>query len=128
MNKTPTKSCGIFIFNHKKEVLLILTPGAYNWITPCWNHSYNANHLEVAMQGVFEYTGIDFFNYDEKYFKPIKYSTNNNEIFVPFVIYGEKTLDIIEPWVDIEEWDYVPVKDALEILKPSHKFALKELL
>ena len=94
MKQQLSRRCGVFIFNENKELLIIARAYQDYWEVPSWEHSNNADFLSVALNGVFELTNIDFFNYKEEYFKPLKHQVIRNNMFIPYVIFGEKTVGL----------------------------------
>ena len=113
-------------------MLVIARYSQDDWEVPSWEHKNNDDYLEVAMQGVMEFTGIDFFNYKEEYFSPLKHNISGNNVFVPYVIKGEETADKFKCWVmmsdglpDCEDWEWVSIKDAESMLNPIQRNILK---
>lgn len=109
----PKKICGLFVFTPSKDLLLVKHYDSKHWEIPTWEHSGNEDYLMVAQVGIFEKTGIEFFNYKDELFKPLKHQFGKT-VFIPYVIFNEKDMgeDFI-PYDDrIDYIDFIPLSQC----------------
>ena len=126
------KTCGMFVFNTKKELLVILPSGEKYWEIPTWNHNYNEEYLDVARKAVFELSGIDLFNRKDELFAPIRY-TNSPDALITYYILNEDTPESFECYETyngektIQNWDFVTLDDAKDVLITKHANLLYQI-
>lgn len=133
--KNSRRTCGIFIFNEHKELLVTLPFYSDDWEIPIWHHSNNESYLQVAKRGALELVNVDFFNHKDEYFKELRHVSYKGTILCPYVIKDELGVDNVKCWANIrgsddpviDDWDFVSVKEANTMLSPLHKLALKQI-
>lgn len=133
------KSCGIFIFNKKLELLLCHPTNHPKdfWSIPKGLSDGNESFLKAAFRGVLEETGIDYFNYKREYFKNLEYRKYNNgsKILIPFAIFDEPTYSELrcESMIsgtkipEVDDYDWVYWEDAFDLLHETQFDSLEEI-
>lgn len=85
-------TCGIFIVNTKKEILLGKpSKGGSGLTIPKGRIEAGENYLKTAKRETFEEFNVDFFNYDDRFFIELQKQvyTNKKKTLKPFVIFNE---------------------------------------
>lgn len=132
------KTCGIFIFDKKLNLLLCHPTNAPKdfWSIPKGLANDGEKFLTAAIREVEEETGIDYGNYKEEYFINLTYQKYQkiNKILIPFVIFGEEKYSNLEchsmvnpNTKEIDDFDWVPYEDAFDVMHDTQCYALEEI-
>jgi len=85
------KTCGIFIVNQNKEILIGKPSGNNSWSIPKGRIESGEMELDAALRELYEEANIALFNYRREFFIPLKEQEylNRKKILKPFVLFNE---------------------------------------
>lgn len=134
-------TCGIFIINAKKEILLGKPFRTNNGLTiPKGRIEMGETFLQAAKRETFEEFNVDFFNYDDSFFIELEKQVykNHKKTLRSFVIFNEdsesetyKNLKcnsfFEETKPEIIDYQWTCFREAFSILPKTQRSALEEI-